>query len=298
MLNRKSRMLPLLALISAMVLWSSSFIALKIAFRSYDPMFVIFARMLIASILFIGIFVFVRSKLFEYRKGDLKYIIFMAFCEPCLYFIFEAKALENTTASQAGMITSMLPVMVAVAAVFFLNEKINMRLVFGFFLTVGGALLLSFGAEKVEASPNPALGNFYEFLAMVCATGYTISLKYLSNRYTPLFLTAIQAFVGAVFFFPFLFTKGTQVPVHFDLVPVVAIVYLGSFITLGAYGLYNFGVSKIPASQASLFVNLIPLFTIILAFMVLDDSFTKIQYFASLMVLFGLYITQKNPKKQ
>ncbi|MCP3923588.1 MAG: DMT family transporter [Desulfobacterales bacterium] len=297
MIKNGSKSIPMIALVAAMLLWSTSFIALKIAFKTYDPMFVIFMRMFIASILFIGIFAFVKGKLFEYRKGDLKYIMFMAICEPCLYFLFEANALENTTASQAGMITSMLPVMVAIAAVFFLNEKLSFKIIGGFALTIAGALLLSYGAKKVESSPNPGLGNFYEFLAMICATGYTVSLKYLSKRYKPLFLTAFQAFIGAIFFFPFLFTKGTQLPVHFEAIPVVAIVYLGSFITLGAYGLYNFGVSKIPASQASLFVNLIPLFTIILAFLVLDETFTKVQYLASIMVLAGLYITQKKERK-
>jgi drug/metabolite transporter (DMT)-like permease len=293
MIKVNSKGLPFIALVLAMILWSSSFIALKIAFKTYDPMFVIFMRMFIASLLFCGIFIFVKSKLFEYKKGDLKYIIFMAFCEPCLYFIFEAKALENTSASQAGMITSMLPVMVAISAVFFLNEKMSFNIVGGFLLTIAGALLLSVGAKEVEHSPNPLLGNFYEFLAMICATGYTVSLKYLSDRYTPLFLTAIQAFTGALFFFPFLFNKGTQLPMHFEAVPAIAIIYLGSFITLGAYGLYNFGVSKIPASQASLFINLIPLFTIVLAFLILEERFTKIQYFASLLVLAGLYISQK-----
>ena len=41
------------ALILAMVLWASSFIALKFAFRTYDPLVVIFGRMLIASICFL-----------------------------------------------------------------------------------------------------------------------------------------------------------------------------------------------------------------------------------------------------
>src|SRR5210317_1461960 len=90
-----------------MLLWASSFVALKLAFRGYHPMQVIFGRMLIASLCFV---VFIPSfRKLNWRRQDVKYLLTMAVCEPCLYFLFEAKALELTSASQAGMITAMLP---------------------------------------------------------------------------------------------------------------------------------------------------------------------------------------------
>ena len=107
---------PGLSLILAMLLWGSSFIALKLAFQVYDPMVVIFSRMLIASLCLLLILPTIWR--FEYRRGDSKYLLLMAICEPCLYFLFEAAALENTSAAQAGMITSLLPLMVALGAYF------------------------------------------------------------------------------------------------------------------------------------------------------------------------------------
>ena len=83
--------LPSLALLLAVILWSSSFVALKLAFRAYDPMVVIFGRMLVASICFLIVSRRVTEAL-HYRRGDYKLILFMALCEPCLYFIFESRA--------------------------------------------------------------------------------------------------------------------------------------------------------------------------------------------------------------
>ena len=128
---------------------------------------------------------------------------------------------------------------------------------------------------------------------MVCATGYTITLKKLTGRYSPFLLTAIQAFVGGLFFFPFLFLPGTQLPTAIDPAPFLAIVYLGVFITMGAYGLYNFSLSRIPASQATIFVNLIPVFTVILGWLILDEQFTRSQYLASVLVIGGVLICQE-----
>ena len=49
-------------------------------------------------------------------------------------------------------------------------------------------------------------------MAMVCAAGYITTLKHLTSRYSPFFLTAVQAAVGAVFFFPVLFLPQVILP--------------------------------------------------------------------------------------
>lgn len=289
---KRHHYLPTLGLLLAMVLWASSFIALKIAFRAYDPMVVIFGRMAVASLCFLCLYRWFRNSA-DFRAGDLKFILLMAFCEPCLYFIFEARALIHTSASQAGMITAMLPIFVALSAGWLLKERVGKHTWIGSLTAVAGVCWLTLESVPSTNAPNPMLGNFYEMLAMVCATGYTITLKHLSDRYSPLFLTAMQAFVGSIFFLPFLFLPITQLPVRFVPSAGLAVIYLGAVITLGAYGLYNYGVKHIPASQASAFVNLIPVFTVIMGWMLLDDAFTPRQCMAAVTIMAGVYISQK-----
>ena len=293
MAQTHSTLLPRAGLLLAMILWSSSFIALKLAFRSYHPMVVIFGRMAVATLCFL--FFIPGFSGLRYRKGDFKYFLFMAVCEPCLYFLLEAKALENTTASQAGMICAMLPLMVSIAAAVFLKERMARKTLIGFLLAIGGAFWLSLGGKPMQQAPNPPLGNFFEFLAMVCATGYMITLKRLTYRYSPVFLTAVQAWTGCLFYLMFLFLPSTDLPDRFEPVGGLAIIYLGTVITLGAYGLYNYGTSRIPASQASAFINLIPVFTIILGWIILGERFTPMQYPASLLVFVGIFISQEKP---
>lgn len=222
----------------------------------------------------------------------------MALCEPCLYFVFEAYALKYTSATQAGMIVATLPVFVAIAAFFILKEKLALRVWIGFFLAAGGVALLSWGATATENAPNPLLGNTLETLAMVSATGYMITAKSLSNRYSPLFITALQAWVGAIFFLPLIaFTPGA-IPTEFPYEASIAIVYLASVVTMVAYGLYNYGLSKLPAGQASGFTNLIPVFTMLMGFFFLGDRLTSMQFIASGLVLGGVILTQITPPKK
>jgi drug/metabolite transporter (DMT)-like permease len=288
---KSSRTGTIIALTGAMILWASSFIALKYAFLSYDAMVVIFARMAIALLFLL---LFFRSVLRDVSiaKEDLKYLSLMALFEPCLYFIFEAEALTYTTASQAGMITALLPVMVAVGAWFWIGEKITPRLVIGGLMAFVGAVWLSLGGEASSYAPNPLYGNFMEFLAMVMAVGYTLTLKHLSKRFKPLFLTAFQALVGSLFFAPFLLLEGVSLPTAFPLMPSLAVLYLGIAVSFGAYGLYNYGVSRMPASEASLYINLIPVFAVLLGYLLLDEILSWDMLLGGGVILTGVWIAQ------
>ncbi len=289
-MKKTSSWLPILGLVMGMVLWASSYVALKIAFMKYDPMVIIFGRMAVAGICFL--FLLGRYKTVVYQRGDWKLLLLMVSFEPCLYFILEAEAVVNTTASQAGMITALMPLLVAVAARFFLKEHISRRTITGFLMAIAGAVWLSVGAKSSAYAPNPALGNFLEFLAMICGTGYTICLKKLCNRYPPLLLTAVQAYAGAIFYSALLFMPWVDLPTQIEWTPILAIVYLGIFVTLGAYGFYSYGVSRIPASQASAFINLIPVFAVLMGWLILDETFTFPQYLACALVFLGVFVSQ------
>lgn len=285
---------PYIALLGAVLLWSSSFVAMKIGLSHFDPNVLIFGRMLIGSICLIPLFGYLKRV--QYKAGDWKPLCFMAFCEPFLYFVFESHALKYTSAAQAGMVTSLLPLFVGIAAIPFLKEKISRWMMTGFLLAVAGVIWLSLSGETTENAPAPVLGNILEALAMASATGYVIMLKRLSFRYSSNFLTAFQAVAGAAFFFPLLFLPTTVIPTHFPTEGVLSVLYLGSVVTLGGYGLHNYAVSQIPASQSTAFINLIPVFTVLLGWLVLGETFTGQQMIASGLVLAGIFLSQKKTR--
>ncbi|MDP3979182.1 MAG: DMT family transporter [Pseudomonas sp.] len=288
-MSGQGRALAVACLIVAMALWGSSFIALKWAFAELPALWVIFARMALGSLVFLLAWRW-RGRM-QYRQGDWKYLLGLAACEPCLYFIFEALALQNTSASQAGMITALLPLLVAMGAFVFLRERISRTTLAGFLLALVGAVWLSLAGDADQHAPNPLLGNFYELLAMLCAMGYTLLLKHLSTRYSAFILTAMQAFIGSLFFLP-LALLSAPMPVSISPQGLAAVAYLGVVVTVGAYGLYNYGVSQLPASQASGYTNLIPLFTLVFAMLLLGERLNTMQLFAAELVFGGVALSQ------
>lgn len=283
--------LPFLALSLAMLLWGSSFVAFKYAVMSFDPIVVVFARMSVSALLFLAVLPLWRPRFV--RRGDIWFMVFMALCEPCLYFVFEGQALTMTTASQAGMVAATLPVLVAVCAGFILGERLTRRSWTGLVLALGGVAWVSLSGSATEVAPRPVLGNFLELAAMLCAAGYTVSMKKLCATYSPWFLTAVQSLVGTVFFLPLLFLPSTDLPQAFPTGPTMAVAYLAVGISIGAYGLYNFGISLLPAWQASAFVNLIPVISMLLGWAWLGESLNASQLAGVGVVFTGVVLSQE-----
>ena len=196
------------------------------------------------------------------------------------------------------MITALLPLLVAIPSAIFLKEHISKRTIAGFTLAIIGVVILSLGGKATEESPNPALGNFLEFLAMIAAAGYTVILKKLSASYSPFFLTAVQAFMGTLFFAPILLIIPDSLEMILTARSILIVVFLGIVVTIGAYGFYNFGTSRIPASQSAAFVNLIPVITLAMSMLLLGERLTPLQYAASGLVIFGVIFSQDRTKEE
>jgi len=288
------RNLAVVALLMAMLLWSSGYIAMKFAFQHYDPMVVMLGRMLISSLCFL--WVFKRFCDFDYHRGDWKYLLVMVLSEPCLYFLFEGYALENTSAQQAGIVLALLPLLVSVGAWLWLGERLSRQALSGFIIAIAGAIWLSLAGEATESAPNPLLGNLLELCAVLCATSYILALKHLTQRYSPWFLTALQSFAGTLFFAPILALPQVALPQTLEIEGLLAIVYLGLIVNIGAYGLYNLSVSKVSASQSSAFINLIPVMTLVLAWLILGEQLNSEQLLASVLVMAGIVLSQWQPE--
>ena len=153
-----SGFMPHAALMVSSLLWASSFIALKLAFTSYHPMVVIAGRMMVGSLCFIFVpWVFRGVKIL---RQDIRPLFLMVLMEPCLYFVFEAKALVLTTASQAGMITALCPLMVSFGAFFVLGERLTLKTIAGMVISVVGRLLAEHGRPGFCCQPQSGPGQF------------------------------------------------------------------------------------------------------------------------------------------
>lgn len=282
------------AVFTAVVIWASSFIALKIAVNEVTPMVVIFLRLLLGSCAFLAAWPWIRHGV-NYQAGDWKLLLGMALFEPCFYFVFEAQAMRYTSAGQAGMVTAILPLLVAVLAYFTLKERNSLRQWLGFLVAVIGVVWMTLYSESGEQAPNAPLGNLLEFLAMLMAAGYTLMIKHLTRRYSAFVLTALQSFIGTIFFLPLALLSSW--PSSISITALACIAFLGLIVSLGGYGLYNYSLSHIKASTSAGYINLLPVFTLLFSMLLLGERLQAMQWFAIGLVFIGVLLSQeKTPR--
>ncbi|PIE69394.1 MAG: EamA family transporter [Deltaproteobacteria bacterium] len=290
--TRQGSWWPSAALLLAVFLWGSSYAAMKVVVASFGPMPTVWARMVAASILFL---ILGWRHVVQIRLGkDWKWLLLLFFCQPCMYFLCEGFALNATSSAQAGMISAILPLMVMVGAYVVLHETNTLITWAGCLLSLGGVIWLTLESVPTRAAPNPLLGNLLEVAAMGFAAGYMLLMRRLSGRYSPFVLTGMQCMAGSLFFLPGGLSAVTwQAPVE----SYVLLVYLGTLVTLGAFGLYNWGISRVPAGRASVFVNLVPVIAVCLGVVVMDETLNTAQMLACALVFAGVLLAQMSPPR-
>jgi len=286
----RADLLPFAALFATVVFWGASFAAIRVAVNILHPQAVMFCRMAIACLIMLP---FTKRLIPTWHRGDLKLLIPMVLLQPCLYFFFESNALQLTTSSQAGVISASVPVLVALGAWLFLSEKISGKIISGLFISVAGVIILTLCGKSTIPGDNPLLGNSLEFFAMACAAGNMILVKQLSLRYNPWTLTGLQFLAGLIFFSPGIrhILAAPQVMLRPDL--LTALVLLGAFASVGAFGMYNWSISRVPATKASVFINLVPVVAVFLGWTLLGESLTPGQITGAAFVGMGVLISQK-----
>jgi drug/metabolite transporter (DMT)-like permease len=284
------RAFSLLGLLGAVVFWGTSFVATKTALDSFTPMTVNWLRMMLATAVFVPVWFFVPKP--AYRRGDLKWLALITLLMPCMYYLAEGYAVRYTTSSAAGVISAIVPLLVAAGAWMFLREHLTVRSVVAIAISLAGVAMLSTGGHVQAEAPNPVLGNILELLAMVCAAGSMIALKHISTRYDPWFLTGLQAAVGAVFFLPGALASGPAGWVTAAPVAWWSVAYLGTFVSLGAFGLYNTAITRMPANRAALAINLVPAVALLSGWLLRAESLTALQLVACVIIVGAVVLSE------
>ncbi|MDC0336461.1 EamA family transporter [Pseudodesulfovibrio sp.] len=280
-----------LCLAGAVLLWGTSFMATKAALSGFAPMTVMWLRMALASLVVLVIHKRIPKP--QYKPGDWKVLSFLCLMQPCLYFLLEGYAVSLTTSSQAGMLSALVPLLVAVGAWAVLKEPMSLMGVGGLAVSIGGVVWLSLGGAPDESAPNPALGNLLEVGALTCAAIYMVVMKRLSVRYSTWWLTGLQCVAGAIFFLPGIFLNDFGPVSSIPTSAWLAVGYLGLFVTLGAFGLYNMAMTMMPAGKAAMSINLVSPVALIAGWLMLGETMTGMQLVACGMIGFGVWLGRK-----
>lgn len=279
------------ALTGAMVFWGVSFVATKVALDSFPTFTLIFIRFGLAGCLFLGRALAKGMPAFT-RRDHLKLFV-MALFEPGLYFVFETLGLQYTTAPKAALLIAAVPVTVLIFARVLIGERISLASVAGILFSLAGIAVLIIGDPSFQWEfGGRLLGDALIMGAVVTASLYMVYARDLGRLYSAWDITTFQVFYGALFYAPMFVKESLTLNwAQISGLSFLAVGYLTVFATVIAFLCYNFGLTRIPASRASVFINGIPVVTALTAWVVLGERLTLLQAAGGAMVLFGVWIT-------
>jgi drug/metabolite transporter (DMT)-like permease len=281
----------------AMVFWGITFVVFKYANESFDPIAIIFFRLLI-SIVFLFSFAYLSGRMMRFRKGDFKWFMLMAMFEPFIYFLGESFGLSMVSPTVAAIIVSTIPLFVPVAAFFLLKERLSVTNILGLALSFAGVVMVIMATEGRLAGN--IKGIMLMFVAVFGAVGYTIIAKRLLDTYNGIFITAWQSTLGLLFITPFFLTL--ELP-HLDFSTILpssiwALLFLGVFGSGVCFILFAVGIRELGASKANVFTNLVPVVAAIVSFFVLKEAMPLMKILGIVVVIAGLLLSQRAEKER
>ncbi|HEX2925904.1 MAG TPA: DMT family transporter [Ruminiclostridium sp.] len=291
---KKSRILAVAALLVTVIFWGYSFVSTKIILNELPPLSIAFFRQLIASIV-LSVFLLSRKLFVKMPLKDLLLLTASSFFGIVLYFLFENTGLKYTTASNASIIVAAVPIFTLITESLFYKLKITGRITACVIVSIAGVFLVIFEQGSLDLTGNSLKGNFLMIGAMVSWVIYTVICKSLTRKYRGIVITTYQMIAASILFIPFIMhdvSKWHGITTY----ALINLLYLALFCSALAYYLYNVAVTNLGATVSSMFLNLIPVVSIIGGVLVLHERISVLQIAGMLLIMASLFFAGRARK--
>jgi len=207
--------------------------------------------------------------------------------------------LNYTTATNGVILNSFIPVMIVTLSWIFLRERLRPVQVAGVAISLAGVLaILSQGSLALLLAFRLNVGDLVVILSMLMWSVYTIALRWRPAGLHPLSFLFVLAVIGDACVLPM--WLGEMALGHFIAwTPqgFAALVSVALFSSVLAYIFWNRGVEEVGAPVAGLFVHLMPVYGVVLAWIFLGETLGAYHVAGIALILAGIAITSRGGQR-
>ncbi|WP_141547900.1 DMT family transporter [Bacillus wiedmannii] len=283
-------------LLVAVILWGTAIAPTKWALESIQPFTLLFIRLFLAG----GICLLFSFKQLKrsvvHKQVPWKRMSLLSFTGVSGYFMFTSYGISLTSGLHVSIIDAALPLVTILFSAFFLKEKIRLNYWIGIVLGAIGVLLITIPSSNVDQEVS-LIGDILILLSTFLFAFYTVLLKrpkqeqYLSNKV----FTTLTLIIGAVILLPFAMAE-----IFYYGFPKIetwktgfSVIYLVIGATILAYWFWNRALETVSASVSGLYLNALPLISIVASIVLLNESLTWRIGIGGSLVLFGVIWADK-----
>lgn len=284
-----------LLMVCAALFWAGAFIAGKYTVP-YIPVFTLtFLRFFYATVILY--FVMKRMSVdFRLERKKLPVYLFTGTVGMFGYHVLFFTALRYTTAINSSIIAATNPMVTTVLALLFLRNRLGGKRVAGILLSFAGVVLTITGANlDVLRRFTFNAGDLLMLAAVASWAVYSVYSKSRGKEIAPIVLTYYSFLVCTILLIPFVlyerpweFLPGVPGTAH------LAVLYMSVFPSVIGYLVQQTAIRAIGPEKASVFINLVPVFSILLAVLILGEALEPVKLLTAALIIAGVLICQRS----
>lgn len=286
--------LPYLSGIIMSLIFGFSFMFSKNALDSLGAFELLFLRFFTASLTMTILIIFKLIRV-DYKDKDVRGILLLALWQPIAYFILETYGLKFSTSSEVGIMMAFLPVLTTILASVFLKEKTAKIQILFILISVIGVIFIVVMGGSLKSS-GELKGTIYVMGAVLSGGIFNILSRKESKNFTPVEITYFMMLIGTIAFGLIVVVTGlnnNEISLFTKITPkaITSILYLGVMSSVVAFMLINYTLSKLPASQSSIFANLTTVVSIIAGVAIRHETFESYKIIGGIIIIIGVWGT-------
>jgi drug/metabolite transporter (DMT)-like permease len=287
--------LPVVAVTVTLVFWASAFVAIRHLASAFHPGALALGRLGVGALCLTAVALRKRP-LPRPTAADWRVIALIGVLWYAVYMLSLNAGERSVDAGTASMILQLSPIVIALLAAAFLGERFTPQLGVGLALAFAGVAVIGFASGDSSAAGRSVGGVL---LCLIPVAAYSTSLvlqKPIASRYAAVHITWLACSIGAVVTLPWLGQLISDLR-DASAADIGWLVYLGVFPTAIAFTTYGYALQHISATRLGISTYVVPVISIALAWLLLDETPPALAYVGGVVALLGVAVARRRPRR-
>lgn len=280
-------------LIISSILFGANYWIAKYTMPTFKPEFVVFLRIIIATIFFLILFGLKQFSLAQPK--DIVYMMIAGIFGIALNQFFFFKGIELSSPFEASLLHMLGPILVTALAAIFLSEKITYFKILGILLGFFGAAIIVTSGKEINLKDINFIGNLYILLGVLSYSIFLLMTRKIMQQYQPLIVTMFAFIGGSIAYLPYMLSNCSffQI-VNLHIIDFLALLYVIIAATIVTYLLTVSAMKHLEANVTSYYIFLQPLVAGFIGFAFGLEQFKTTTLLAILLLLSGIWFMLYN----
>ena len=281
-------------LVLCVFFWSANFVIGRSISGVIEPIELAFFRWFGVFMVTLPLFIVHFSKIMQAIKAHFLVLLTLSALGIAAFNTLLYIGLQDTTATNALLINSSIPILILFLSVILLHKQISARQTLGIVLsTLGVIFLVLKGDVHNIVLLNFNQGDFWVITSSLCWATYSVLVKFRPTTLTSFEFFLAAVFLGVLMLLPFYLYQGyswqREVSILQSHYAVVAYVIL--FTSILSYYLWHRGIAQIGADRTGQFTHLMPIFGSFLAYFFLGETLEIYHLIGIIFIGIGIYLS-------